>query len=308
MSKLYYNNLRYKGIIPSIKTCGATLDAAVYKGIAIGEEASATPEPVINKVDWVYSNSQHMNIPVYTNKDLKIHLVFKFIRNNGDAIVGYYDSTQINCYRIFAYSNWLMFDDGANRIGFYYSDNLSYEVFNTLTVGNEYDYTFGNFYYEDNDTSTVYGSKSVQIDPSNIVEGYQMYLDYGFAFKRVQIWDGSNNLLIDYEACLDENNNAGFYDHVSHTYNTSEYWEYMNGGGEPSGQQYECPECGGTGEIQEWYTCQECDGTGEYINPETGESEGPCGFCDGQGYIVTGTHVCTTCGGTGYVYWDPNEG
>lgn len=72
-----------------------------------------------------------------------------------------------------------------------------------------------------------------------------------------------------------------------------EYTPESGGGLYPEGAQ-ECPDCGGTGEI-EGEPCSTCEGNGYvYTCPEcggTGENEGePCGTCYGYGYLPESTY------------------
>ena len=66
---------------------------------------------------------------------------------------------------------------------------------------------------------------------------------------------------------------------------------------------FDCPSCGGTGQIEE--SCMSCGGTGQTsescptcggsgTDPESGE---PCENCGGSGVIET---ECASCGGSGY--------
>lgn len=305
MSKLYYNNLRYNGAIPTIKTFGGTLDAAMFNGVTIGEETSSTPAPSYTVVDWVYSTNggYYFDTGILADKDLKIRLTFKQRYTTGGVVVGFsYDveGGGYDNYRIFNYESKLYFDIGWNRIGDSMVDPaLEYSPM-TLSNDTAYDVTFGNFYYEDNDNADVYGSKSIQVDPSYVAIGNHTIKVWPswFAFHNIQIWNSNNTLLFDGLSVTDANGYAAIYDSVSGTYfrDSSLAADTSGGGDEPVEEP--CTECGGSGTITESEPCSSCGGSGMIQIPEFVT----CPECDGSGVVPTGEMTtCPECGGSGEV-------
>lgn len=315
MSKLYYNNLRYNGAIPTIKTFGGTLDAAMFNGVTIGEETSSTPAPSYTVVDWVYSNDYdyYFDTGVLADKDLKIRLTFKQRYTTGDVIVGFYatEGGGYDNYRIFNYESDLYFDIGWNRIGGYMDGAIL--TYNNMSLDNStaYDVTFGNFYYEDNDNADVYGSKSVQVDPSYATIGNHTIKvwPYYFKFHNIQIWNSSNTLLFDGLSVTDADGYVAIYDSVSGTYFRD---SSLASGGDDEPVEEPCTECGGSGVVTTTETCPSCGGSGMIHFDETmpcPECEGtgmidgePCPRCGGSGEIVEPRdETCPACGGTGEI-------
>lgn len=307
MSKLYYNNLRYNGAIPTIKTFGGTLDAAMFNGVTIGEDTSSTPAPSYTVVDWVYSTNggYYFDTGILADKDLKIRLTFKQRYTTGGVVVGFsYDveGGGYDNYRIFNYESKLYFDIGWNRIGDYGSMVDPALEYSPMTLSNDtaYDVTFGNFYYEDNDNADVYGSKIVQVDPSYVAIGNHTIKVYPFWFKfhNIQIWNSSNTLLFDGLSVTDSDGYAAIYDSVSGTYFRDSLLVAENdeGGDEPVEEP--CTECGGSGTITQMESCPSCNGTG-IIQVPYSET---CPECDGSGVVPTGEMTtCPECGGSGEV-------
>lgn len=220
MSKLLYQNLRYGNQMPVFGTGTICYgNEAAYKT----DESYGEPATPYREITWVYSTdssySKTFDTGIQIDKDLKIRLVFSPRGENGDYIVGYMTYDEYESFRIFNYASDLYFDLGNNRIGDYSSGDLTYEPMH-MTMGSSYDITFGNFYYKDNNTNVVYGSESVQVDPSTVSFPTQTiyFMPYYFKFHSIQIWDSSNELVYDLVSVLDENNVAAFYDKVSGTY------------------------------------------------------------------------------------------
>lgn len=274
MSRLYYQNLRYKGSMPVVKTFGASLDAATINGVSIGQYVPSKESP--SETYTVVLSVNDNNYGYATgggNYNSGATVTLTAEAYTGCIFVGWYDTSD--------FSNPV---STSSTYSFTITGNVALQAVFSVSAVQTYTLTLSA-----NDSSygiVSHNGTGNEFDSGAYVTVYAV-ANTGYAFTA---WYDANDLANPVSTSL----SYSFY--IASNTSLVAYFEVES--------QQQCPSCNGSGTIYHSDTCPSCGGTG-WIDmgedPITGiPMTEPCSMCGGTG-TQDWTETCPTCNGTGYI-------
>ena len=275
MSKLLYQNLRYKGSMPVVKTFGSSLDAATINGVSIIQYVPSKESPSdtytvllsVNDNNYGYASGGG-------NYNSGATVTLTAEAYTGCIFVGWYDTSDFN--------NPV---STSSTYSFTITGNVALQAVFSVSAVQTYTLTLS---ANDSSYGTVsHNGTGNEFNSGTYVTVYAV-ANTGYVFTA---WYDANDLVNP----VSTSSTYSFY--IANNTSLVAYFEVES-------QQQICPSCSGSGTIWHSETCPSCGGTG-WIDmgedPITGiPMTEQCPMCYGTG-IQDWTETCPTCDGTGYV-------